>query len=46
MESVSGLFRTKRDEIFESERLVYGDFQEGNLDESRAYKYLPELKVM
>jgi dynein heavy chain len=46
MESVSGLFRCKRDEIFESERLIYGDFQEGNLDEGRAYKYLPELKVM
>lgn len=26
MESVAALFRVKRDEIFESERLIYGDF--------------------
>lgn len=39
-------FKLTRENIFVSERLEYGDFMDGNIEENRPYKFISDLKAM
>ena len=43
---MSTKFKIQRDAIFLSERLAYGDWMEGNIEENRPYKNIEDLKAM
>jgi len=46
MDNISRLFKLTREDVFESERLLYGDFMDGNIEESRAYKIMPDMNAL
>jgi dynein heavy chain len=46
MSNVLTLFNFTQSQVFISERLVFGDFFDGNQEETRPYKIIPDLKGM
>lgn len=46
MDNISRLFKLTREDILESERILYGDFMEGNIEENRPYKLISDLNAM
>lgn len=46
MDNVSRLFKLTREDILESERILYGDFMEGNIDENRPYRIITDLNAL
>jgi len=46
MENVIKLFSVSKQEVFSAERLIFGDFSDGNTEEIRPYKFIPDLNAM
>jgi len=45
-EQVTSKFKLSRENVFISERLSYGDWMDGNIEESRPYKLIADLTAM
>jgi dynein heavy chain len=46
LDNVVKLFKLTREDIFDQERLLFGDFMDGNIEETRPYKIIGDLPSM